>query len=68
MTALDHITKSEASIGKKLAIPCVDAEVLTAALPQSLTEELNDLAEYPDTPSPSVTHSGLVYVTGTSPS
>ncbi|KAH7977952.1 hypothetical protein HPB49_004035 [Dermacentor silvarum] len=56
-TALDHIIKSETSIGKKLTIPCGDAEELAAALPQSLTEELNDLAEYPDTPSPSVTYS-----------
>ncbi|KAH7958884.1 hypothetical protein HPB49_006121 [Dermacentor silvarum] len=63
-TALDHIIKSETSIGKKLTIPCGDAEELAAALPQSLTEELNDLAEYPDTPSPSVTYSGLVYVAG----
>ncbi|KAH7978383.1 hypothetical protein HPB49_005380 [Dermacentor silvarum] len=63
-TALDHIIKSETSIGKKLPIPCGDAEELAAALPQSLTEELNDLAEYPDTPSPSVTYSGLVYVAG----
>lgn len=31
-TALDHIIKSEVSIGKKLTIPCVDAEELAAAL------------------------------------
>lgn len=63
-TALDHIIKSEASIGKKLTIPCVDAEELAAALPQSLIEELNHLAKYPVNPSPSVRYSGLAYVAG----
>lgn len=61
-TALDRIIKSQALISKKLTVPCVEAEELPAALPQSLTEELNDLSEHRDTPSPSVTYSGLVYV------
>ncbi|KAH9379936.1 hypothetical protein HPB48_008578 [Haemaphysalis longicornis] len=51
-TALDRIIKSEASIGKKLTTPCVDARELAAALPHSLIEELNHLAEYPVNPSP----------------
>lgn len=58
MTALDRIIKSQASISKKLTVPCVEAEELPAALPQSLTEEFRNR----DTPSPSVTYSGLVYV------
>lgn len=43
MTALDRIIKSQASISKKLTVPCVEAEELPAALPQSLTEEFRNI-------------------------
>lgn len=44
-TVIYRVIKSEASIGKKLTIPCVGAEELATALPHFLTEDLNDHAK-----------------------
>ncbi|KAL1486669.1 hypothetical protein MTO96_008909 [Rhipicephalus appendiculatus] len=54
-TALGHIAKSEACIGKTLRTPCVDIEKLSVAVAQSLAEQLKHLTEGSVTPSTSVT-------------
>lgn len=62
--ALDHIAKTESSIGSRVKTQCVDAEEMISTLPQAVFEELKHFKETPVTSSPSVTYSGLTYVAG----
>ncbi|KAH7972188.1 hypothetical protein HPB52_009032 [Rhipicephalus sanguineus] len=60
--ALDNIVKEKAIHPRQVRLMSeTEAEELAAAVPQEVTEQLENLKGHLLDPSPSVTYSGLVY-------
>lgn len=62
--ALDHIVRTDCSIGNKVKARCVAAKESISTLLQAICEELKQLKEAPVITLSSVTYSGLTYIHG----